>query len=141
MIPPLPIFHLSFSLTLQHDNFNLLLPTFLLNPVSKLRLLLVASNLLDHDVGTLYQMTSNLLPFLFVQIQTQNSPPYFNSSITDHRAPLIRHHTRFCARYKCLTLHYIDGVYLIVFYIPARLFYLKHTVYSLWLAMLVNLPV
>jgi len=64
MKPLLPIYHLSFVLILQHDHFNLLLHTFLLNPVSELHLLLVASNLPDHEfsAGTLYQMTSNLLP-------------------------------------------------------------------------------
>jgi len=62
MKPPLPICHLSCTLTLQRDHFDLLLPTFLLNPVSELHLLLVASDLQDHEFGTLYQITSNLLP-------------------------------------------------------------------------------
>jgi len=44
---------LSCTLTLQHDHFDLLLPTFLLNPVSEVYLLLVASDLPDHEFGTL----------------------------------------------------------------------------------------
>jgi len=50
----LPICHLSCTLTLQHDHFDFLLPTILLNPVSELHLLLVASDLLYHEFGTLY---------------------------------------------------------------------------------------
>jgi len=53
MKPPLPICHLSFTFIVQHDHFDLLLPTFWLNSVSELHLLLVASDLLDHEFGTL----------------------------------------------------------------------------------------
>jgi len=100
-----PTCHFSFTLTLQHDHFDLLMLTFLLNPVSELHLLLVASDLLDHEFGTLSQMTSNLLPLsprsdpdskLTSSLQlVKNWPP------SDLSAPLIRRHTRFC---YCLTL-------------------------------------
>jgi len=35
-------------------------------------------------------------------------------SILFHPAPLIRRHTRFCARYKCFTLHYITLHYIMM---------------------------
>jgi len=115
MKPPLPICHLSCTLKLQHDHFDLLLPTFLLNPVSELHLLLVASDLPDHKFGTLCRITSNLLPLsprtdpdskLTSLLQLVNNWPPSELS-----APLIRRHSRFCARYKCFfTLHYIKAI-------------------------------
>jgi len=83
-------------------------------PVSELHLLLVASDLLDHKFGRLYQITSNLLPLssrsdpdskLTSLLQLVNNWPPIKLS-----ALLIRRHTRFCARYKCFTLHYLEPV-------------------------------
>jgi len=111
MKPSLPICHLSCTLTLQQNHFNLLLPTFLLNLVSELHFLLVASDLPDHKFGTLYQITSNLLPLsprsdpdskLTSLLQLVNNWPPSELS-----APLIRRHSWFCASYKCFILHYI----------------------------------
>jgi len=73
--------HLSCTLALQHDHFDLLLPAFLLNPVSELHLLLVASDLPDHEFGTLYQISTNLLP-LSPRSDPKNVPLFFNLLIT-----------------------------------------------------------
>jgi len=110
MKPPLPICHHSCTLTLEHNHFDLLLPTFLLNPVSELHLILVASDLPDYEFGTLYQMASNLLPLSLRSDQysqlTSSLQIVINWPPSELYAPLIRRHTRFFARYKCLTLHY-----------------------------------
>jgi len=52
MKPPPPICHLSTTLTLQHDHFELL-HTHSCWIISELHLLLVTSDLLDHEFGTL----------------------------------------------------------------------------------------
>jgi len=53
MVPLLLIYHHSFTFTLQYDRFDHHPPTFLLYLVSELHLLLGASDLLDHESGTL----------------------------------------------------------------------------------------
>jgi len=84
-----------------------------MNPAAELNLLLVASDLLDHESGTLYQITLNLLPLyprsdpdskLTSLLQLVNNWPPSELS-----APLIQRQSRFCARYKCFTLHYIHN--------------------------------
>jgi len=105
------LYETSCTYTLQHDHFDLLLPTFLLNPVSELHLLLMASDLLDPEFGTLYQITSNLLP-LSPRSDPDSKPTSLlqlvnNWPPSELSAALIRPHTRFCARYKCFTLHYM----------------------------------
>jgi len=74
-IPPLPICYLSFTLTLQHVHFDLLLSTFLLNPVSELRLLfIVASDMPGNEFGTLNKMTSNSFSSFRSRLKTHHFP-------------------------------------------------------------------
>jgi len=56
----------------------------------KLYLFLLASDLPNHEFGTLSQMISTCSPLHLVRIQTQNSPLYFNSSITVRRVNFPR---------------------------------------------------
>jgi len=74
----------------------------------------------DHEFGTLSHMTSNWLPL------SPHSDP--NSKLTsllqlinnwppsELSAPLIRRHTPFCARCKCLALHFCSETHLTVLY-------------------------
>jgi len=99
----------SFTLILQHDHFDLLLPTYWLNSVSELHLLLVASDLPSAGPRNWdsLQMTSNLLP-LSLRSNTDSKltsllPLVNNWQLSELSAPLNRRHTQFCECYK----HYI----------------------------------
>jgi len=114
MKPPLPIYHLSCTLPLQHDHFDLLLPTFLMNPDSDLHLLLVASDLPDHEFGTLY-LSNQTCSLILVQnfrsrLKTTSSLQLvINRPPIDLSVPLIQLHTRFFGRYKCYYITYIHA--------------------------------
>jgi len=122
MITLLPIYHHFFTLTLQHDRFDHHPPNFLFNLVSELHLLLGASDLLDHESGTLCLITSNLLPLLS-SLSDPNSK--INSSLQklnnwppcELSAHLIRSYIWFCAHYKFTSLHYIKLLCIWSFYL------------------------
>jgi len=84
MKPPLPICHLSCTFALQHDHFDPLLPTFLLNPVSELHLFLVASDLPNTNLElpnhiklapSFSSFRSRLKTYLFILQLVNNWPP------------------------------------------------------------------